>query len=211
MISVGVMHDLRRKMHPLLLPRLEGAKVSIIERPDWTLWQCAQMAWRAVRGDYHIVMHDDMRPCVDFVAQVRAIVMNHRQPFSFWGSRTEEKMPRDGGFLSYCTFAWGGALGMPAYLIPQFLDWCAAKIDPDWNMDDTRFALWCAATGRRVYVPHPNLVQHEPTKSIARPGKENQSSPSFKEDPGAVFWGGRVVEIPGDPEAFLISRSKHYV
>jgi len=207
-ISVSIMHG-RREMHPLLLPRLKGAKVSVIDGKGLTLWECAETAWRAVRGDYHLVMHDDMKPCLGFIDHVQRIVTNHRQPFSFWGSRTEEVMPKAGGFLSYATFCWGGALGMPAYLAPQFLDWCAAKIEPDWLADDTRLALWCAATGRRLLVPYPNLVQHAAVKSIARPGRKNQRSPSFVEDLGRIFWGGPVVEVPGDPEAFLISRSMH--
>lgn len=207
MLSIAVMHDPRRRFHPLLLQRLEGAKVSVIDGPG-TLWECAQMAWRAVRGDYHFVMHDDVRPCLGFVTQVRAIVLNHRQPLCLWGSRTEKNMPRPGGFLSYVNFVWGGALGMPSCLVPEFLRWCE-RLDPDWKMDDTRFALWCAATGRRLLVPYPNLVQHDPDRSIARPGKANQRSPSFVEAPGALFWGRPIVDVPGDPEAFLVSRTMH--
>lgn len=206
-ISVAIMHHASRQIPLVLTERVPGAV--IVDGP--TLWETAKMAWRAGNTSHQLVMHDDMRPCVDFLTHAQRIVdLLPDVPISFWRQREETNTP--GGFVAYNTFSWGGALCLPRDLIPQFLDWSAC-IEPTWKADDTRLTLWCCTTGRKIYYPCPSIVQHEGLHSAAWPGvtRPDLVAHDFDEDPTGIVWRNDVKEYLGDARLFVVSRKSHYL
>lgn len=213
MIHVAVLHHSARRLNPYLerwmLDPCGPVRSLRTVTDGQTVWEAARIAWEGfgtADGAWGLVLHDDMRPCGDF-SKVLGVLAESDHVYSLWHNQTHyhgELMPH--------IFAPAGALLLPCKWIPEFLAWQDAHVKPDYRCDDTRLAMWCAASGRLIHVPYPNLVQHEGPESVARPGGECLRSPTFTGWREVYGWhpvpGARTA---GERRSFLISRAMHMV
>jgi len=206
-LSVSLMRDRRRDLPHQLLARLRPLPVHVVERPGSSVWDCARAAWLTGIGDYIICFQDDFLPAKGFPVLARSFLAKYPDnPIAFWAWVPHEVSR--GGALSMQIYANGGALCLPRRWVEPFLKWCE-RLDPLWGPDDSRFALWCSATGRRILTPVPHLVQHVSVVSLARPGQSIPRSDHFEDDPGRVRWSDVIVEHKANVKDFLISRYMH--
>jgi len=213
MLTIAMMHKPDRPMHPALSKKiLSDWYVDL--HTEGSLWECARDAWLSGVRDkgHHLVIHDDIRPCIGFMCQVNQVLKVLPQAvISLWGSRSEVIVPKPGAFYKYNTFSWGGALILPCAWIEPFIEFCNRNIDPAWPCDDTRLTLWCCETDRSIYVPVPNLIQHGELESTHQSLGAELKSYTYEENPGVVPWRAETVDIPGDRASFIVSRRMHYV
>lgn len=181
--------------------RLQGLKATVIPGSKaTTLWQSARKAWQTVMvgpGSHGLVLQEDMLPCPNFrVAVEGAIAARPNDILCLFTSRHETlvRPAREAGksWAVAPDATWGGSVVLPKVMIPKFLAWERMYVSPDYRHDDGRLALWAMATGRKVWVTVPSLLEHVgATRSVQGYGggiNRNRVASWYAEDGAAIDW-----------------------
>jgi hypothetical protein len=116
------------------------------------------------RASHHLVLQDDMLPCVDFLPGVLRII-EHRPNHVIGLFNMRQSFldgPRRRGHLWWTTDGnvYTGAIVMPVGFIRDFLDWDRKVVDPSYPHDDRRLGAWANVSGNVCWMTVPSLVHH---------------------------------------------------
>lgn len=179
-------------------------------------WWNARRCWLSHRGGatHQVVLHDDALIVSDFEEQVEQIVNKWPDsPISFFVSSKgvgDISHVKAGTAVAVVGKAWGVGLCLPIRLAEEFVEWCDTYVKESWIADDTRLALWIAATQRHLICPIPNLVQHNPDVSSTVSDRDNLDTvaPYFGGLSGNWI-GGITHTVLKDRRSFIASRKMH--
>ena len=173
-ISATIMHtssssERRKALQQLLYQlSLQGAKdhwVSLDVKDDWLKqgpWYNAKRCWQIgekSQATHHLHMQDDIRVCHNFVEGIKSVIAAFPDEIIsiFHGPR---KAFNGSARWGQSEGAWGQGIIMPVAMVKEFLIWERQNIDPCFPHDDSRVSLFAIKTGRRVFIPFPNLIDH---------------------------------------------------
>jgi hypothetical protein len=200
---------------PVRVDASETCMVSRIfdERAANHEWSEAMWRWGAEQGESHFVtLQDDARVAPNFWAAVRAMV--EAVPDQVIGLEvvhpSAPALAREGEVwftTSDCLVGVGYVF--PTELLREFLRWrteLAPGVVESVN-EDTLIAVWCVATGRRIWHPIPTIIDHDVSLASTyandahgarRPSIRWDSVPSealeMLEDP--EFWKPGDIVVP---------------
>ncbi len=191
-IAVRIMHHLSRPVPAELiraLAPLHALYTDMVFRDAESrgAWWNARQCWDAYEPDatHVLVVHDDAIPIPGIANVLRdAVAAQPDQILSFYSSQpqfTEHVADaRNNGcsWVATVTGCCGLATIMPVAIASEFVAWCDTNIREDWKADDTRIALFAAASMRRIWISLPNVFQHPPD-GRGVDGGTNKSSVNF--------------------------------
>lgn len=164
-------------------------------------WPTFRRALLAATGTHHVMLQDDVAICRDFLASTAAAI--RARPADLLSLYTQSPMIEEARARG---FAWlenpgesGPALVWPTALIPEFLEWQARHINPDFDSDTLRVSMWGLKTRRTTYATAPSLVQHlgstSSSMNLDHPGRV---SPFYigSETSGLTIDWSRGLEAP---------------
>lgn len=223
-VSVSIMaHPSRADMVDDLISRLDvenayGGEVQIVWDKKNEEWDTGRRSWEAFdRGaSHHLVIQDDVLPCVDMIAGVRDALRRvperdlmslylgtarlgdgratpRHQHVSRAIKRAEEI---NASWLTTSGPWWGPAVIIPTDSIQDMLLWCSDRVE----VYDRRMTIWCVHTGRRCWHPYPSFAEHKDEPSLVlkgRPRPPRNARKFIGEDVSALTFnvGGRSVPI----------------
>jgi hypothetical protein len=138
-------------------------------------WQTARRAWQRWDGArYHLVLQDDVIPCLDFLHTAWMLTDLVREPITFYsGLKAQaDALALGKRWISIRKWINAQALCLPGNMIEPMVQWIAEQeSDPDiakaWKThDDTRIGTFLEVFGLRVLAPCPSLVEHGDCKSV---------------------------------------------
>lgn len=199
-LSVAVMHaafDERRRGHLANLLRSIPDRVRqtthfevVKDATRAGRWPTARRAWMLAgrgRSTHHLVLQDDVLAGPDFLAGLKAaIAVKPDVPVAPYLARRVviEACAAGKSWARLASWCQGQALVLPVAMVPEFLSWERASIDPEYQVYDSRLGLWMLQKKLQIWATCPSLVQH------AAPG-ESLIGYSNRRRVAAVFIGGR--------------------
>ena len=156
-----------REIHPEAIKNLT-IDFQIIS--DWWKsgpWFTAKRCWQHgvhINGTHHLILQDDITVCEDFLLSVHEVIKAYDEsPICLYANRKicEQAKKQDAKWVRIPDGIWGPAVILPTKYISEFLFWEEKHIKPTFKHDDSRLAMWCVETGRKVMCPQPSLVQHD--------------------------------------------------
>lgn len=202
-LSVSIMaHPKRKAMVEDLLNRLIFRQNQLLlatvvwdRRNDE--WDTAQRAWQvgmSSGASHHLVIQDDVLPCVDMIEGARdayrylpdnALMslylgeaklgdgratprhQNVTRAIQRFDKQTAELAGNGHGWFITSGPWWGPAIAMPTKWIPEMLDFCIGRHE----VYDRRLTIWCVSSDRCCWHPFPSFAEHKDEPSLVLPDR----------------------------------------
>lgn len=128
-------------------------------------WWGHRQAMLKYRGDYHLVLEDDVSLCKDFIEGLDQIVgLFPDNPVSLFNMATFTSINAHAQKLGINFVGTNGATGQaqlwPVPILKKFIMWCDRNVPELIPFEDTRLWLWLNQTRTSIYLTCPNLVEH---------------------------------------------------
>lgn len=167
-LSIAITHHpSRADLLQGVLERLDGEQEVhlIVDDQQEGLWPTCKRAWMAYnpQATHHLMLHDDILPCLDFLPAVRAALqVIPAEAVSFYANRKVIEQAREQGssWARVRTLYWSQALALPVSMVQDFLLWEQRFIRPSFRFDDSRLAMYLLAHQRYLWCSVPSLVEH---------------------------------------------------
>lgn len=177
--------------------------------PWWNLRQCLTMP-RDPATTHLLVLNDDVLPTPGVIVSVRSVARANRDGFvslySYHPALLQAKKINCHWIPTY-TWTWGCAQLIRVDLIEPFLKFNDEHVRDDWNIDDTRWALFACFRGKPNYVFAPSLVDHrEDWDSVHMPGKQHRKTDWLSGGPILGVSKKELIYKEQDPASYLRSR-----
>jgi hypothetical protein len=168
-------------------------------------------------ADWIVVLHDDAEPAPGAAASVESALAGAQRQnvpiVSFFSCLPQyaQAVPyalRKGAlWVETATGCAGLALAMRPDVAACFVDWCDRYIRDDWKADDTRVALFAAAT--RIWIRHtaPALFQH-PREGAGIEGGKNKGAHHVAKGPLFGWAASGCVRAGTDKEQVMYLRAR---
>jgi hypothetical protein len=152
-----------------LLPEARRLSVEfgqVVDRGAHGPWYSWRMCWIAglhIGADHVLVIQDDVLPCRDFLGGVQQAIQRRPEDilrfFTVRGIQAKALEAHKSWIRSKTT--WVQALVIPSSArLPDFLEWSAAHIDPDYYSCDRRLTCYQLKKCIPAFVTAPSLVEH---------------------------------------------------
>ena len=160
---------------------------------SWPVVRAAYLRLLDERPDatHHVVLHDDMLPCRDFVRHLQGAVaaMPDEVVTTFSMRRViREAWERGHRWVRTAGLVWGGCSAHPAGWSLPYVEWAEAQVSPSLPSADARFTYWLQyvhGTGRS-WLTVPSLTEHlEPGESLLGHGNGRRVATLFADEVGA--------------------------
>jgi hypothetical protein len=197
-----------------------GQVVDRGEHGPWWSWRLCWIAGLATGADHVLVIQDDVLPCRDFLGGVQQAIQ-HR-PEDILGFFTVRRIQAEAlevhkSWIKSKT-TWVQALVIPSATLPDFLEWSAAHIDPDYYSCDRRLTCYQLKKATPAFVSAPSLVEHiGSARSLIGHGKlpkPRLASRFIGEDVSAltIDWDARLNDpLRDSTDRWLPIYEKHFI
>lgn len=138
-------------------------------------WLCSRKFWASIDPSIpqHLLLQDDLLFCSDFlpaVAMLSRLQLSNPVTYYLPTVAQSQALARGKHWVSVRRFLGGQAFQMPAFLVPQMLQWIDANegTDPEWKKhDDYRVQCFFKAHGIRCMATAPSLVEHRTEEMVS--------------------------------------------
>lgn len=174
--------------------RLSPIEATVVLDTERSLWHTCRRAYAeaaASTASHHLVLADDMMPCLQFPELLLAALTERPDEIVTLFSMRRcigDALARNLAWVETSDCSFGGAVVMPTPVVREFLDWELEHVAAEEHHDDTRIAAFAEATGRSIFLTAPSLVEHmAPARSLV--GQSNSRRVAFAYSDGSpIDW-----------------------
>lgn len=173
------------------------------------VWRVARAAWQLhdPEADWHVLIQDDARPCVDLLAGLEralayvppdAVVSPYlgtgRNVPIRWEAMARAADAAGAPWVRSTKLMWGVCIALPTALISEMIE-CADR--RAGVPDDMRVAGWAERRGSEVWYTWPSLVDHLPVASLTKHKARERIAHTFHKGSALeINWIGHAVTDP---------------
>jgi hypothetical protein len=161
-------------------------------------WNGAKKGWKAMPeySTHHIALEEDAVLCTNFVEHVKSIIdALPNDLISLYSGRQQKAGCEWARKSSYNYFISnyapsGVAVIMPAWMVREFLEWEAQRVNPAMPYEDTRMHGYVVEHGYKTYFTVPSIVEHgAPMESSLGFNNKGKVAYDFIGEGREVDWG----------------------